>query len=55
MKLISVNDTSRILGLHVMSIYKMVKEGKLKAVKIGRRVLISEAEIDRLIESGGQR
>jgi excisionase family DNA binding protein len=39
------------LGVCRSTIYNLLNRGELKAVKMGRRTIISDAEIDRLLES----
>ena len=46
----SVNDAARALSLGRTSIYALIKEGRLEAVKLGRRTLIKTASIRALIE-----
>jgi len=39
-RLLSVKQTAEILNLSVLTIYRMVKEGRIEARKLGHRVLI---------------
>lgn len=43
-----VNDFAKASGLGRTSIYELIKDGKLKAVKIAGRTLIPAAEAQRL-------
>jgi excisionase family DNA binding protein len=55
---IGVKEAAAALGISHWSLRKYVRQGRLVAVRIGRRVLIQPAELERLIEqgrSGGQR
>ena len=36
-ELLNVEDVSKILQLHVMTVYRLVKEGKLPGFKVGGR------------------
>jgi excisionase family DNA binding protein len=45
----SINDTSRALGIGRTSVYRLIAEGKLATVKIGRRTLIKTESIRTLI------
>ena len=46
----SINGAARALSLGRTSIYALIKEGKLEAVKLGRRTLIKTASIRALID-----
>jgi excisionase family DNA binding protein len=48
----SVEESAQALSLSPWTIRKYIEEGKIKAVKIGRRVLIEPSELQRLIEEG---
>jgi excisionase family DNA binding protein len=47
---ISVNGAARALGVGRSSIYGLLKSGKLEAIKIGRRTLLTTASINRLVD-----
>jgi excisionase family DNA binding protein len=49
---IGVKEAAAALGISHWSIRKMIRQGRLRAVRIGRRVLIEPAELQRLIERG---
>ena len=42
-------EAASSLGLCLNSIYKMLKRGQLKGVKIDRKILIPKSELDRLL------
>ena len=46
----SVNGAARALSLGRTSIYALIKEGRLEAIKLGRRTLITTASIRALID-----
>ena len=48
-KALGVEETARMLGFGRTLIFKLIKEGKLKAIKIGGRRLVLVTEIDRLL------
>jgi excisionase family DNA binding protein len=48
----SVQKVAETLSLSPWTIRKYIYEGKIKAVRIGRRVLIESEEISRLIAEG---
>lgn len=50
-KLISINDTCRILGVGKTTTYKLINQGKLATVHIGRRNLVIVASIRKLVEA----
>ncbi len=45
----SINDTAADLGIGRTSIYNFIKEGRLEAVKLGRRTLVKVSSIEALI------
>lgn len=47
---ISIAEAVKTLGLGRTSIYKLIKEGRLETITIGRRRLIKTASIQRLLE-----
>lgn len=47
---ISVSETSKALGLGRTSIYKLIGEGRLETITVGRRRLVKTASIQRLLE-----
>ena len=46
----SVNSAAQTLGIGRTSIYALLKQGKLDAIKIGRRTLLTTASIRRLAQ-----
>ena len=49
-EIMSVKDTSKMLGVGELTIYTWLAENKLPGVKIGRRWLIRRADIDRMFD-----
>jgi excisionase family DNA binding protein len=49
---IGIKDAAARLGISHWVLRKYVREGKVRAVRIGRRVLIEPGELQRLIEQG---
>ena len=45
----SVREAAKILGISANSAYEFVARGELKSVRIGRRIIIAQTEIDRLL------
>ena len=45
---LSINDTAKLLGVGRSSVYALLKTGKLDAIKIGRRTLLTTDSIKRL-------
>ena len=47
---VSINETGKALSLGRTSVYKLIDEGKLDSIKMGRRRLVTVASIRRLAE-----
>ncbi|WP_257875834.1 helix-turn-helix domain-containing protein [Thermoanaerobacterium thermosaccharolyticum] len=45
----TVKEVSEKLKLNIMTIYKWINQGKIKAVKLGDTWRISETEINRIL------
>jgi excisionase family DNA binding protein len=48
---ISINETAKALGIGRSSVYALLKTGRLDAIKIGRRTLLTTESIKRLATS----
>ncbi len=48
----SIDDTAAILNISVSHAWALVKQGRLKVIKLGRRTLCTDAEIARLLATG---
>lgn len=48
---ISINDTAKALGIGRSSVYALLKSGRLDAIKIGRRTLLTTESIKRLAQA----
>jgi len=49
-QLLDVQATARLLSLSTWTIRAYLRSGKLSPVRIGRRVLLEEAEVQRFID-----
>jgi excisionase family DNA binding protein len=49
-KTLSINDACRALGIGRTAIYRLIGEGRVKAVKLAGRTLIAVSELDRLVQ-----
>ncbi|HTN14059.1 MAG TPA: helix-turn-helix domain-containing protein [Sphingomonadaceae bacterium] len=50
----SIKDTCRLLRIGKTFVYRLIGEGKLDKVKIGRRSLVTDASIRQLIDTNRQ-
>lgn len=50
--MLSVNDLAEFLKLHPNTIFKALKQGKIKGIKIGGVWRISEEELQRIKREG---
>jgi len=48
---VSIKDTAQLLGVGRSTIYRLIGEGRLQCVKIGRRALIKAASIRTLAQA----
>jgi excisionase family DNA binding protein len=46
----SIDDASRLLGIARGTAYQAAKEGQIPTVKIGKRLLVPVAALERLLE-----
>jgi excisionase family DNA binding protein len=53
-RLLSVGETAARFGVSPWTVRDWIAQRKLTRVKIGRRVLVPESEIERVIERGTQ-
>lgn len=51
MKVYDLNEVCELLKMNIQTIRIYIKEGKLKASKIGRKYIITEDDLKELIES----
>lgn len=52
MKLYHVHEVAKICDLHLMTVYKLIREGKITAVKLGRRnIRVSEQSLNDWLKS----
>ena len=48
---LSLSQIAKILGISRIAVYKKVKKGQIKAVKIGRMYVVSEEEFSKILGS----
>ena len=48
----SVEQAAGLLGISPWTVRSYIKTGKLKPVRLGRRVLLAEDELERLVAEG---
>ena len=51
---VGIDQAAELIGLSPWTIRNFIRNGKLAAVKIGRRTLIERKELERLVEAGRQ-
>ena len=49
--LVSLDETARRLGLGKTSVYELIRDGRLKSVKVGKRHLVPVAALDAYVAS----
>jgi excisionase family DNA binding protein len=50
-----IEDAATALGVGRTLIYKMISEGQLTSVKVGKRSLIAVSELDAFLARGGSK
>jgi excisionase family DNA binding protein len=51
-KLLSINDAADTLGISTFTLRRFLKRGVLRSVRVGRRVLLPETEVLRIVDEG---
>lgn len=51
MKMHSIKDVAKMLSVSTKTVYRLINQGKLAMVKIGRSTRIDEAELDNFLLS----
>ena len=51
-RLLSVEEAARYLGVQKSTIYSWAWRRKIPSVKMGRRLLFDQEDLDRMIEAG---
>ncbi|SMO61070.1 transcriptional regulator, AlpA family [Balnearium lithotrophicum] len=49
-KLLTVKEACEYLSISKATLYKLIKEGKIKPVKIGKSTRFDRQDLDRLVE-----
>lgn len=49
----SVTEAAEALGVHPASVRRLIAAGQLGSLRVGRRVLVPDAELRRLVACGG--
>ena len=45
----SVEESAELLGISVWTVRAYIRDGKLRPVRLGRRVLLEESELERFV------
>ena len=48
----SVEEAAGLLGISPWTVRRDIRDGKLRPVRLGRRVLVEEAELERFVAEG---
>lgn len=49
-ELLTITEVARMLNLHEITVRRHIKQGKLKALKVGRRIRIRREDLDEFIK-----
>ena len=53
-KLLTVRESAYLLGVHRVTVHRMISRGKIQTIKIGRSTRIPVKEIDQFIKSNAK-
>jgi excisionase family DNA binding protein len=48
--LLTPDQVSEILQVHILTVYSYIKQGKLSAIRLGRSYRVTPEDLDRLLE-----
>ncbi len=48
----SVKEAAQVIGIHYLTAYELVKQGKLPSMRAGKRILVPRLALHKLIERG---
>ena len=51
--ILSVTETACLLGLSRNSTYQGVQSGAIPSIRVGKRILVPRAALERMLEGGG--
>ena len=51
--ILSVTETAYLLGLSRNATYQGVQSGAIPSIRVGKRILVPKAALDRMLEGGG--
>jgi len=54
-RLLSPHEVAERLSISRWTVYKMIGDGRIQSIKIGRLVRIPESEVSRIVEQGLRR
>ena len=49
-ELLTINEVAKMLNLHEITVRRHIKQGKLKAVKVGRQIRIKREDLEGFME-----
>ncbi|MBX4271984.1 helix-turn-helix domain-containing protein [Clostridium estertheticum] len=52
-KILTVYEVADFLKIHFNSAYELIREGKIRYIKVGRQIRIPESYLQEFIERGG--
>ncbi len=52
MKLYNLKEVAEMLGVTYLTVYNYVKADKIKTIKVGRFLRVSQEEVDRIMKEG---
>jgi len=51
-QLVSIAETAKVLGVSRDTVRRLIRRGELRSVRVSRRVMVPQHEIERVCEGG---
>lgn len=52
MKLYDLKEVAQMLGVSYLTVYNYVRQGKIKSVRVGRFLRVTQEEVERIMKEG---
>jgi len=52
MKLYDLKEVAQMLGVSYLTVYNYVRQGRIKSVRVGRFLRVTQEEVERIMKEG---